>query len=173
MNFHFQDLIPKDFNDSSRVWVYQCNRSFSISETIEIEELLQNFTTNWNSHGSPVKGFANLFFGQFIIFLADETATGVSGCSTDSSVRVIKNIEEDYQVDLFDRQSLAFAVDERIQLIPFSLLNYEIDNEIITADTLYFNNTILTKKDLMNNWILPVANSWLAKRFSFNPARQL
>ena len=105
--------------------------------------------------------------------MADETAMGVSGCSTDSSVRVVKNIEEDYQVNLFDRQALAFAVDERIQLIPLPLLNYEIDNGIITADTLYFNNTILTKKDLVNNWIIPVKQSWLAKRFSFSPAKQL
>jgi hypothetical protein len=170
MNFHFQDLIPQDFDDSSRVWVYQCNRNFTLNETLEIEELLQNFTANWNSHGSPVKGFANLFFGQFIIFMADETPTGVSGCSTDSSVRVIKNIEEDYQVQLFDRQTLAFAVDERIQLIPLSLLNYEIDNGIITVNTLYFNNTILTKKDLINNWIMPAGESWLAKRFSFSNA---
>ena len=172
MNFHFQDLIPKDFDDSSRIWVYQCNRSFTLHETLELEELLQNFTANWNSHGSPVKGFANLFFGQFIIVMADEMATGVSGCSTDSSVRVIKNIEEDYQVQLFERQTLAFAVDERIQLIPLSLLNYELDKEIITADTLYFNNTILTKKDLVSNWIIPAGESWLAKRCSFSPANQ-
>lgn len=172
MNFHFQDLIPKDFDDNSRVWVYQSHRAFTLTEAIEIEELLVNFTANWNSHGSPVKGFANLFFGQFIIFTADETATGVSGCSTDSSVRIVKNIEQDYKVELFDRQLLAFATNERIQCVPLSALNYEIDNEIITADTLYFNNTILTKRDLVNNWIIPVKDSWLAKRFSFTQATQ-
>ena len=168
MNFHFQDLIPNHFDDNSRVWVYQCNRIFTISEVLEIEELLQNFTNTWTSHGNRVKGYANLFFGQFIIFMADETATGVSGCSTDSSVRIIKNIEQDFNVQLFDRQSLAFAVNERVQLIPLALLNYEIDNNIITKDTLYFNNTILTKKELLNNWIIPIKNSWLAKRFSFS-----
>ncbi len=172
MNFHFQDLIPQDFDDKSRVWIYQCNRAFTLSETLEIEDILLNFTRNWNSHGSPVKGFANLFFGQFIIFIADETATGVSGCSTDSSVRIVKNIEQDYQVELFNRQLLAFIINERIQPIPLEVLNYEIDNGMISADTLYYNNTILTKKELLNNWIIPVKNSWLAKRFSFSPANQ-
>ena len=171
MNFHFQDLIPNDFNDNSRVWIYQCQRPFTISETIEIEELLQNFTTNWNSHGNPVKGFANLFFGQFIIFIADETAAGVSGCSTDTSVHVVKNIERDYEVNLFERQTLAFAIDERIQLVPMAMLNYEIDNGIVTADTLYFNNTVLNKKDLLEKWIISVGNSWLAKRFTLTPAK--
>lgn len=173
MNFHFQDLIPKDFDDNSRVWIYQCNRPFTVSEAIEIEELLQNFTNSWNSHGNPVKGFANLFFGQFIIFIADETAADVSGCSTDTSVLVIKNIEQDYNVNLFDRLTLAFAINERIQLVPMAMLNYEIDNGVVTAETLYFNNTVLNKKDLLEKWIIPAGSSWLAKRFSFEPVKQL
>jgi len=167
MNLHFQDLIPQDFNDNSRVWIYQCNRLFSLSEALEIEELLEEFTNTWLSHGAKVKGYANLFFGQFIVLMADETATGVSGCSTDSSVRLIKNIEQDYHVNLFDRQMLAFVVKERIQLLPMEQLNYAIENNFIAADTLYFNNTVQTKEELLNRWIIPVKESWLAKRFSF------
>jgi hypothetical protein len=167
MNFHFQDLIPEDFNDNSRVWIYQCNRIFTLSEALEIEELLENFTKSWLSHGAEVKGYANLFFGQFIILMADETATGVSGCSTDSSVRLIKNIEQDYNVNLFERQMLAFIAKERIQLLPMEQINYAIENNFINSDTLYFNNTVETKQELLSRWIIPVKESWLAKRFSF------
>lgn len=166
MNFHFQNLIPQDFNSNSRVWIYQCNRQFTLDETLNIEGLLEKFSENWLSHGQKVKGFANLFFSQFIIVMADETATGVSGCSTDGSVRLIKNIEQDYNVNLFDRQMLAFIIRERIQLLPMEELNPSIEKDFITADTLYFNNTVQTKKELLNNWIVPVKNSWLAKRFS-------
>ena len=166
MNFHFQDLIPEEFNDNSRVWIYQCNRLFALSEALEIEELLENFTKSWQSHGAKVTGYANLFFGQFIILMADETATGVSGCSTDSSVRLIKNIEQDYNVNLFERQMLAFIIKERIQLLPMEQLNYAIENNFINSDTLYFNNTVETKQELLNRWIIPVKDSWLAKRFS-------
>ncbi len=167
MNLHFQDLIPKDFNDNSRVWIYQCNRLFTLSEVLQIEELLEDFTKSWQSHGAKVKGYANLFFGQFIILMADETATGVGGCSIDSSVRLIKNIEQDYNVNLFERQMLAFVIKERIQLLPMEQLNYAIENGFINTDTLYFNNTVQTKKELLSNWIIPVKQSWLAKRFSF------
>lgn len=166
MNLHFQDLIPPDFADDSRVWIYQCNRQFTINETIEIEELLLQFSTGWQSHGAPVKGFANLFFGQFIIMMADENATGVSGCSTDSSVRIIKNIEQDYNVELFNRQLLAFIISERIQVLPLSQLNDLKENNLVTADTLYFNNIVETKKELIEKWITPVKESWLAKRFA-------
>ena len=165
MNLHFQDLIPEDFNHDSRVWIYQCNRLFTLAEALQIEELLEQFTESWNSHGAKVKGYANLFFGQFIILMADETATGVSGCSTDSSVRLIKNIEQDYNVDLFDRQKLAFIIKERIQLLPLNQLVYAIENNFIDPDTLYFNNTIQVKTELLNNWIIPVKESWLGKRY--------
>jgi hypothetical protein len=164
MNIHFQDLIPEDFDDNSRVWVYQSSRLFTISEALQLEEQLENFSKEWNSHGSAVKGYANLFFGQFIIIMADESNVKIGGCSTDSSLRFIKNIQQDYNVQLLDRQMLAFIIKEKVQLLPLSQVNYSIENDFITADTLYFNNTILTKKELLNNWIIPLKDSWLASR---------
>lgn len=172
MNIQFQDHLPADFNDSSRVWIYQCNRIFSITEALQVEELLQDFVTTWKSHGDDVKGFANLFFGQFIVLMADESAAGVSGCSTDSSVRVIKDIEQKFNVELFDRQTLAFIIKERIQLLPLSQLSYAVENDFINPDTLYFNNIVLNKKELAENWIIPVKNSWLAKRINFREPAQ-
>lgn len=164
MNLHFQDLIPSDFPDNSRVWIYQSNRIFTLSEALDIEQLLESFSKDWNSHGAGVRGYANLFFGQFIIIMADETNVTVSGCSTDSSVRLIKNIQQDYNVQLLDRQLLAFVVKERIQVIPLSQFNYSIENHFLTPETMYFNNTVHTKKGLMENWIIPIKESWLAKR---------
>ena len=164
MNINFQNLIPTEFDNNSRVWVYQSSRAFSVSETLEIENLLQAFSKEWCSHGDIVNGYANLFFGQFVIIMADESHIKVGGCSTDSSVRMIKNIEKDYNVELLDRQMLAFIIKERIQLVPLEDLNFAIENNSVNLDTLYFNNTILTKKELLTNWIIPVKESWLAGR---------
>jgi hypothetical protein len=166
MDLNFQQHLPADFHDGSRVWIYQSSRMFLISEALEMEEMLQEFVQNWNSHGDPVKGYANLFFGRFIIFMADETATGVSGCSTDSSVRVIKAIESTFKVDMFNRQSLAFVVKDKIEQIPLSQLSYAFENNFISEDSLYFNNTVLTKKQLVENWIIPVKQSWLMKQLT-------
>ncbi len=166
MNVDFRSHIPAGFSDDSRVWIYQCNRLFSLSEALQLEPMLQDFVAGWNSHGDPVKGYANLFFGQFIILMADETATGVSGCSTDTSVRLIKSIEQQFNVQLFDRQSLAFIIKDKIQLLPLSQLAYAVENNFINGDTLYFNNTVLTKKEWMDHWLIPVKESWLAKRLA-------
>ncbi|MBL7756458.1 MAG: hypothetical protein JNL59_03660, partial [Chitinophagaceae bacterium] len=88
MNLDYKYLLDGNFSPDSRVWIYQSGRLLSLGEALEVEDMLNEFTKNWKSHGTPVKGAAYLFFGQFIILMADETATGVSGCSTDSSVRL-------------------------------------------------------------------------------------
>src|SRR5690606_7233035 len=103
-----RDIIPADFSGESKVWVYQSSRAFIEREAKEINEQLEQFYQQWQSHGAPVKGWAKLVFGQFIIFMADETSVHVGGCSTDSSVRIVKSIERQYEVNMFDRMVLTF-----------------------------------------------------------------
>jgi len=167
MNLEYKYLLDGNFDPESKVWVYQSGRTFSMAEALEIEEMLKNFTAKWLSHGVPVKGAGYLFFGQFVILMADETAAGVSGCSTDSSVRLIKDTEQRFQVNMFDRTSLAFVVKDKIQLLSLSQLQYALDNGFIDAETLYFNNLVQTKAELETEWIIPVKDSWLAKKISF------
>jgi hypothetical protein len=164
MNFEYTHLLPEDFSSDSRVWIYQSSRMFLLSEAIQVEDLLNHFSANWKSHGTPVKGFGTLLFGQFIVLMADETATGVSGCSTDSSVRLMKDIETLFKVQLFDRQSLAFIVKEKIELLPLSQVQYALNNQFIKTDTIFFNNTVQTKQELLTQWMVPLKESWLGKR---------
>jgi hypothetical protein len=165
-DFDLIEHIPADFNDNSRVWIYQSSRLFLMSEAFAIEDVLKNFVANWKSHGADVKGYANLFFGQFIVLMADETQSGVSGCSTDSSVHIIKQIEQQFKVNMFDRTSLAFLVKGKIQMLPLSQLNYAVQNNFINGNTIYFDNTVLIKKDLLEKWMVPVKSSWLAKKIT-------
>ena len=171
MDVDYQKLLPEDFDPSSRVWIYQANRKFLPSEVLAAEEMLNAFIEKWNAHGSPVKGFATIFYGQFVILMADETQTGVSGCSTDSSVRIIKEMEQRFTISLFDRQLLAFIKDGKTELLPVSQLQYAADNGFIKPDTLYFNNIVQTKQELEQNWIIPVQQSWLTKKINFTVAQ--
>ena len=164
MKLDYKSLIDQNLHADSRVWIYQANRIFSLNEALAIEVILNDFAEQWKSHGVPVKGAAYLFFGQFIILIADETATGVSGCSTDSSVRMIKDIEKQFGVNLFDRTTLAFVVEDKVQLLPMTQLQYAVDNGFISGNTSYFNNLIQTKEELESRWILPLKDSWIAAR---------
>lgn len=164
MTLEYKHLIPEDFTSSSKVWIYQSSRLFTISEALQIEQILKDYATSWQSHGAPVKGYANLLFGQFIVLMADETSTTIGGCSMDTSIHMIKEIEQLYKVNMFDRQTLAFVVKDKIQLLPLSQINYGMENGFLNADSLYFNNLVPTKDELLNKWMIPIKESWLASR---------
>jgi hypothetical protein len=156
--------IPAEFSDEARVWVYQSSRPFNEREEKEIEEQLLQFYSQWHAHGDAVKGWAGLLFRQFIVLAADESQVAVSGCSTDSSVRVIKSIERQYQVNLFDRLTITFLLDGKTQMLPLGQVQYAIDKGYLTADTLLFNNMAATKGELLSDWLVPLRESWLAGR---------
>ena len=164
MNLNYKELLPQGFSPASRVWIYQAGRLLTMSEALDAEQRLNDFAEQWQSHGADVKAAGRLFFGQFVVLIADETHAGVSGCSTDSSVRFVKSLETAYGIHLFDRTTLAFVIKDKVQLLPYSQLQYAFDNGFINADTLYFNNLAANLADLENNWIVPVKESWLKDR---------
>ena len=164
MDLEYKHLLPEDFNPKSRVWVYQASRQLGLSEALQMEPKLEEFVANWKSHGADVKAYGNLLFGRFVVLMADETQAGVSGCSTDASVRFIKQAGEQFGIDFFNRTHLAFYIKEKIEVLPMSQLSYAAENGFIKGDSLYFNNLIQTKEELENNWIIPVRSSWLASK---------
>ncbi|HRO43571.1 MAG TPA: hypothetical protein PL009_12110 [Flavipsychrobacter sp.] len=163
-------LIPNDFSDHSRVWIYQGSRPFITKEQKEIDEQLHQFYAQWQAHGEPVKGWAKLLFNQFIVVMADETGTNVTGCSTDGMVRVIKSLERQYEVNFFDRMTLTFLIAEKAEMLPFSQVQYALEKGYINEHTLTFNNIATTKKELLESWLVPLKESWLAARLNLSVA---
>ena len=163
MNLEYKNLLPQDFSPFSKVWIYQSSRLFSLGEALELENQINNFCSQWQSHGDKVKAFGNLFFGQFIVLMADDSVS-VGGCSTDASVRFIKSLGELYKVDFFNRTNLAFLINNKVQVLPLSQVTYAAENSFLNPDTLYFNNLVQTKKELEEKWIIPVKDSWLASK---------
>lgn len=165
MNLEFTHLLPEDFAPNSRVWVYQCSRQLGMSEALRMEPMIEEFIGHWQAHGAAVKAYGNLLFGQFLVLMADETSGAtVSGCSTDSSVRFVKTLEAQFNVNFFDRTMLAFYSKEKIERLPLGQLQYAFDNGFIDGDTLFFNNVVQTKQELEHDWIIPIKQSWLGKR---------
>lgn len=164
MNLNYKELLPQDFAPNSKVWIYQASRLLTMQEAFDAEEKMEKFVEEWASHGADVKAAGFLFFGRFLILMADETQVTVGGCSTDSSQRFVKLLEKTYQVDFFNRTNLAFLIKDKVELLPYSQVQYGIENNFITPDTIYFNNLVSTKKALEENWLAPVKNSWLAQK---------
>lgn len=167
-----RSLLPAEFSDDSRVWVYQCSRAFIEKEEVEVNEQLLQFYSQWQAHGAPVKGWAKLLFRQFIVVMADETDVEVSGCSTDSSVRIIKSLERQYDVNFFDRMMLTFLIKNKAEMLPFNQVQYALDKGFINKDTLVFNNVASTKKELLEKWLVPLEHGWLSGQVTLTTPAQ-
>ncbi len=166
-NHELINHIPEEFPGLSRVWVYQCSRAFIEKEENEVNEQLHHFYTQWMSHGAPVKGWAKLLYRQFIVMIADESQDQLGGCSIDGAVRVIKSLERQYDVNFFDRMMITFLIKDKAEMLPFTQVQYAIDKGYIKKDTLMFNNVVITKDELLEKWLVPVCDSWLASRVTF------
>ena len=86
---------------------------------------------------------------------------GASGCSIDSSVAVIKSIAKQYQIDFFDRMNIAYLEGENTKVLPLPKFK-----QILSSETLVFNNLVNTKADYESQWKISISDSWLAKYIS-------
>jgi len=104
-----------DFNDlpeTSRVWIYQANRSFTLEELEEIKEKLDQFVTQWTAHGADLRAGYEIKYKRFITIGLDQGVNAASGCSIDASVHFIQGLEQLYNVDLLDKMNVSFKQGE-------------------------------------------------------------
>lgn len=154
------------FSENSRVWVYQANREFTLAEVQQIEQTLQQFTATWTAHNRELKAGAEIRYQRFIILIVDESQTGATGCSIDKSVRLMQEIEQHFNVKLFDRFNLAYyTADNRIETADRAEFEQLIQEEQINADTIVFNNLVQTLHELNTRWQVPLKDSWHMQLF--------
>ena len=154
----------KNLPNNSRVWIYQSDREFTNKEVEFISNKAEGFINQWTRHGDDLKGSFTIKYNQFFVLAVDESFNNVSGCSIDSSVRFIKELENELQLDLMNKMNITFKDNDTINLVKLSDFQQFAKEKKVTAETIVFNNMINSKEDLENNWEVPAKESW-HKRF--------
>ncbi|CAH0160686.1 hypothetical protein SRABI27_00776 [Pedobacter sp. Bi27] len=154
------------FSPQSRVWVYQSDRKFTSVEESEILNKLAAFTNQWKAHGNELLAKAEIRYGFFIILTVDESQAGVTGCSIDSSVRLIKEIEQEYHVDLFNRFNIAYKVNGEVIVNSKEDFETLVNIKQVTPETIVFNNMVQNLAELESKWEVPFQNSWHSTVFA-------
>src|SRR5690606_24174094 len=149
-----------------RIWIYQSNRELTEQESQWVANKLSDFTRQWAAHGKQLAARAEVRFNRFIILFLNEAMEAASGCSIDSSVRFLKDIEKELSIDLFDRMQIAYRKGDAIEAVPRSEFEKLIDSGEVTENTIVFNNTVANSEELASNWEVPMKDSWHARVFS-------
>ncbi|MGC4020919.1 MAG: hypothetical protein QM734_02755 [Cyclobacteriaceae bacterium] len=147
----------------SRIWIYQTNRSISSTEKKIISSVLSEFCSEWSAHGNPLTTSFKIELGHFIILSVDENTAGASGCSIDGSVRVLKELGQQLNIDFFDRTNIAFLLEGEIRLFPMKELPMLFKTGTLTSSSVTFNNLVPNKSSFEKDWKVSTENSWLAK----------
>lgn len=152
-----------DYNllaDHSRVWIYQSNRKLSEQDVEEIRVLGNQFIQSWATHGKDLEAAFEVFYDQFLVLFVDESKVAASGCSIDSSVHFIKQIEEKYNIDCFDRMNIAYEKEGGISMMRMPDFQSALSSGDIDSGTIVFNNLVDSKKAFIENWRVPLNKSW-------------
>ncbi len=149
----------------SRIWVYQAERAFSSGEKELISTSLKQFCDGWNTHGNLMPTSFEILEEQFIVLGVDESSLGASGCSIDSSVKTLRELEKQLEINLTDQGKVSFKNNEgQVAVYPALGIKSKVLSGEIERETLVLNPLVKIKKDLENVWI-SANESWLNKYF--------
>lgn len=150
---------------SSKVWIYQSNRELTSEEASRMSVMVNDFIEQWTSHSEKVTARGAVIYNRFVVLAADESKVAVGGCSIDSSVHFIRQLEQQFGILLFDRLTVAYRENGKILTASQSDFQEMMDKGTVNHDTIVFNNLVATAGEFLQNWEVPLAKSWHARLF--------
>ena len=145
---------------NSRVWVYSSNRKLIQKEIISIRKDLEIFLSNWTSHNQNLETGFELRYDRFIIIAVNQEINNASGCSIDNCVRFIKKLENKYEVDLLDKMNVIYKQDKHLYHKKLNEFISMYKNNLVSLNTVVFNNLVNTVGEYKLKWEVPVKESW-------------
>lgn len=149
----------------SRLWVYQADRQLSGQEMERLKQITLNFVDQWQAHGKSLRASFEVRYDQFLVLAVDESFNGATGCSIDSSVQLIRTLEEELGVSFLDRSKVALMQEDRVALAPLSELKSIAGEGVLTRETIVFNNSVSSMEQYRSAWMVPAGDSWLKRYF--------
>jgi hypothetical protein len=157
MYIPFESLPPH-----ARVWIYQSDKLLTKDQQLIISEALRSFTAQWAVHGSPMDTSFQIIDDHFVVLAANDQA---SGCSIDSSVRILRDLGERTGVDFFNRNLVGFQIDGKVRLVNLKELKSGLVQGNWSPKSVHYNNLVQTVNDLANGWKVPAKDTWLSRYF--------
>ncbi len=158
--------IPFDqLPEHSRLWIYQAARELNESEVSKAETLLKGFTEQWAAHGQGLKASYQILHQRFLILGVDQQHHEPSGCSIDSSVAVIRELEQAFGTSFFERTLIPFRINGQVEVVPMSQIKEKVAQGELSPETPTFNHLVANKAAWEQGWEVPAKDTWLSRYF--------
>lgn len=146
-----------DLHPSSKLWIYASNRALNPTEVEWLNEQLSSFVIEWASHGNNLTARAEVLNPYFVVFAVDLSQEEASGCSIDKSVRLMKELGKELNVDFFNRLNVWIADENgNHQLVKF--------NDLKKYPNHFTYDTLLDKLGKLENEFKLTVTEYLQKK---------
>lgn len=143
-----------------KILIYPASRPLSAKEVKEITEKLFDFLPSWNAHGKALSSSFKIVFSQFIIISVDEEKVPASGCSMDSLNGLLKSIDQDYQLGIFDRMKACYWENNEVKTLKLIDFRNAVKNKELSTDIEVFDFSKDTYINYLSDFKLPLRRSW-------------
>ena len=94
--------------DDARLWTFAASHRLTEHEAVRLLAATEAFLADWAAHRTPLATAHEWRYNQFLFVAVDETAAGASGCSIDTLVRFVRELERQFKVRFTDHASVWF-----------------------------------------------------------------
>ncbi|MDN3606031.1 hypothetical protein [Kaistella yonginensis] len=143
-----------------RVIIYPASRTFTPKESKVITEKLFDFLATWAAHGKPLSSSFKIEKNQFIVVCVDEDKEAASGCSVDALGGVMKEIEQEFQLGLFDRMKATFVENGEVRTLKLQDFRNGLKNGDISKNIEVYDFSKNTYVAFLSDFLLPLRRSW-------------
>lgn len=143
-----------------RVIIYPASRPFVAKESKAITEKLFDFLSTWQAHGKALSSSFKIEKNQFIIITVDEDVEPASGCSMDALNGIMREIDAEYNLELFDRMKACYVENGEIKTMKLQDFRTLLKNGEISHDIEVFDFSKSTYVSFLSDFLLPLKRSW-------------
>ena len=156
------DRIPND----GRLWVFGVADEMSADEREHFLTRVDAFLDEWAAHGSPLRCARDFRHDRFLLVAVDEASVPPSGCSIDSMVRLLKELESDLGTRLVDNTPVWFQDEEGVHRVSRPEFGRLAEEGVVDPETTVFDNTVTRVGQLeAGEWERPASESWHGRAF--------
>ncbi len=145
-----------------KIWIFQSIRDFKSEEINKIEGVLSEFLINWKTHGSDLSAGFSILENRFIKVFVDENIQSASGCSIDSLTRVIKQLDEEFKLELLNRMYISYLVTNEIHTVKLNEFKTLIQKGEVQPTDYFYDVSVATESEFQQRF-----KSLVKDRFSY------
>jgi hypothetical protein len=151
---------------TSRIWIYPSTTNLESVREEMSNRYIRPFCESWKVHGQPLNSSFRWIDGYFLVLGVDETHQPASGCSIDSSVALIRTLQEEYKVDLMNRLYVhVWHNSQKLEVLAPADVPHAISENRLSSDSLVYQTALTQKSQLEHELLQPAGSTWLQRHF--------